>query len=139
MLHPLRTVAILMLLAGISLGVFASRAAQSFREPLPPPGTGNDAGLEGLVRLYQEDFRLTPPHADQIRRALLAHDQAVRTKFLELRQIHAEEFRSLHDTAYRRIREVLLAAGVDPARLGEPQADAEGAAGGGPESPMQGR
>jgi hypothetical protein len=118
MLSRLPTIALLMLLAGVCLGVFAARAARSFGPELPAPGSGNPAALERKVDVYQRHYQLDPHHTDQVRRALLDYDRAVREKYLAIRQdpAHADEFRRLQEQVRDRIAGILADAGAD---LGE--------------------
>jgi hypothetical protein len=105
----LRTIAILMLLAGLSLGVFASRALRAWGPSDLAPGTERAAAprIEQLVDHYQRDYNLTPQDADRVRRALVEYDRAVRTRLLELRQQHAPDFEQLNREVEERIAEIL--------------------------------
>ena len=88
MIFKLRTIAILMLLAGLSLGIFASRALRAMGGPADAtaPVSGGQAQIELRVDYYQRDYRLTPQQTDRLREALYRHDRLIRDKYLELRQ-----------------------------------------------------
>lgn len=108
MIPRLRTIALLMLLAGLSLGIFTSRALRAMGGgELAAAPTGPQPKIEVLVDLYRDQFRLDPQQTDRIRRVLYAHDRAVAAKLWELRQRHAEEFRDLQDKATQEIQGIL--------------------------------
>jgi hypothetical protein len=104
----LRTISILMLLAGASLGVFAGR---SLLGDASDPPIGSDRGVEESVRLFRERYHLTEPQADEVRQVLREHDRRVRSKLNELRRRHEAEFRSISEDADARIRTILAEAG----------------------------
>jgi len=107
MFPRLRTIALLMLLAGLSLGIFTSRALRAFGETDDAPRTdGRTPRIELQVELYQRDFHLEDEQADRVRRILYQYDREVKAKIWELRQRHADEFRSLYDVAEDRIQRV---------------------------------
>jgi hypothetical protein len=111
MTHPLRTIAFLMLVAGLSLGVFASRALRALGQAGPTDAVpASPARIELLVDLYRRDFRLDERQSDQVRQELLRYDRRVRDRLLELRQQHAAEFRGFYDEAEEQIRAILAEA-----------------------------
>jgi hypothetical protein len=106
MLTRLRTVAVLMLLAGAALGVFASRA-------LTKPRAG-DVGtpafsprIESRVRTYVDVFDLDAGQADRVRSALVEYDRRVHVLISELRRMHAADFNALQGEAEAKIKSVL--------------------------------
>lgn len=88
MIFKLRTIAILMLLAGLSLGIFASRALRAMGGPADEtaPVSGGQEQIELRVDYYQRDYRLTPQQTDRLRKELYRYDRLIRDKYLELRQ-----------------------------------------------------
>lgn len=111
MIPRLRTIAILMLLAGLALGIFTSRALRAMGpDALAASTAGRQPKIEVLVDLYQSEFRLDPQQADHVRRVLYAHDRAVAAKIWELRQRHADEFLDLQDEATQEIETILAEA-----------------------------
>lgn len=109
MIPPLRIVAILMLLAGLALGVFASRALRAVGSNVllvdPPRGTGSR--IELLVDEYRQAFRLDQGQADRVRRELQRYDRSVAGLIWELRQSHADRFRTLFEECSQHIRTIL--------------------------------
>ena len=105
----LRTIAILMLLAGLSLGVFAAQALgglpwsglRIFRAREPSPRV-----RQYLEQLRQE-FQLDEERTRRIADTLDEYDGAVRKKIYELRQQHRAEFRALFDAAQEKIDGIL--------------------------------
>lgn len=109
MVPRLRTIAILMLLAGLSLGVFTARALRAFSttDLLQDRQTSGNARIEQLVTLYAEEFDLDALASSQVRDELTRYDQALNKLYWQLRQDHKDQFRALHEEASRRIEEVL--------------------------------
>ena len=72
----LRTVAILLLLAGLALGVFTSRALRALRpsDLLADPTRANSPQIEQLVDTYQRAYQLDAREADAIRQELRRYD-----------------------------------------------------------------
>ncbi|MHC5009885.1 MAG: hypothetical protein ACYTG6_02920 [Planctomycetota bacterium] len=105
----MRTIAILMLLAGISVGIFASRGLRALgpAEDAPSASAQVPPRIEQKVDLYQRAFQLDDRRADLIRRELLRYDSEIRAKILELRQKHAPEFDLLFQETEARIDEIL--------------------------------
>lgn len=107
MFPRLRTIALLMLLAGLSLGIFTSRALRAFGEGAESPRTdGRTPRIELHVDLYQRDYHLDDEQADRIRRILYEYDRAVDARIWELRQRHADEFQALYEDAETRMRSI---------------------------------
>lgn len=111
MFPRLRTIALLMLLAGLSLGIFTSRALRAFGEADHPPRTdGRLPRIELLVDLYQRDYRLSHEQADRIRQELYQYDRAVDAKIWEFRQRHADEFQTLFDETETKLLDIFKEA-----------------------------
>lgn len=115
MIPRLRTVAFLMLLAGLSLGVFAARALRAFGPGDLPAGAvaGNEPRIELEVQMIQRDYHLTAPQTDRVRQELYRYDRRVRDKLLELRQKYAQDFTSLYTESTNRLNEILKEATKD--------------------------
>lgn len=108
MLPRIRVIALLMLLAGASLGVFASRALQATSAPESlDADQRTPKRIERLVDRYVNEYALDPKQEEGVRQALLRYDRQVRNKLLELRQQHAHEFRRLFDETDASIAEIL--------------------------------
>ena len=114
MLPRIRTIAILMLLAGLCLGIFASRALRAMGGPEKTgPVTGGQPQVEQRVEYFQRYYRLTPQQTDAIRRELYQHDRLVRDKLWELRKVHADWFETRREALETRVREILREATED--------------------------
>lgn len=99
MLHSLRTVAILMLIAGVCMGVFASTVVAGKRPTVPPT---LDDTIEERVKAYSDLYSLDVGKTDMIRRELQRHRRELRDLLLELRARHQDEFSDLvHKTKLR--------------------------------------
>ena len=113
MVPRLRTIAILMLLAGLALGVFTSRALRAFstRDLLAaaPTPVGTER-IQGLVDVYRQEFNLDDARADLIRQELERYDRQIGALLWELRQQNASKFRTLFDECSERIRGLLEGA-----------------------------
>jgi hypothetical protein len=109
MIARLRTVAILLLLAGLALGVFASRAVRALGTPdlVPAKAAGGDPRIEQKVALYQKAFQLDPQRTERIRRELHLYDRRMTDLLWELRREHADRFDRLYKDADDGIRAVL--------------------------------
>jgi len=114
----LRTIAILMLLAGLALGVFASRALRAIGpdDILTRPVHDSGPRIEALVGLYQNKYALDGKTTDRIRQELTRYNRRVGSLVWELRQANADRFRALFDDSAERIHGILSAAGVEPER-----------------------
>jgi hypothetical protein len=108
-----RVISILMLLAGLSLGVFASRALRAARlaDTAPAADAHVPARIEQKVDLYQRAFGLDAQHTDQVRQQLQRYDRDVRNLLLELRQHHAKDFEELRERTETQITRILKDAG----------------------------
>jgi hypothetical protein len=104
MLHSLRTVALLMLVAGVSLGVFAS----TLMAEKPSASTVQlDQRIEERVKLYREFYDLDDARTDAIRRELNRQRREMRDLVLDLRQRHAAEFDQLVKGTEERVKAIL--------------------------------
>ncbi|MFV1958868.1 MAG: hypothetical protein ACC662_05580 [Planctomycetota bacterium] len=114
----LRTIAILMLLAGLALGVFASRALRAIgpNDPLTGPVRDSGSRIEALVGLYEGSYALDGETTDRIRQELTRYNRRVGSLVWELRQANADRFRALFDDSAERIQRILGSAGVGPER-----------------------
>lgn len=110
MFYSLRSISLLMLVAGLSLGVFAGTLIAVKRTPAP---LTLDQRVEQRVKLYRELWDLEVGPTDAIRRALQDHRRQLRDKLIEMRQRHAEEFRGLRVETEQRIQNILKSAGVE--------------------------
>lgn len=103
MVRTLTIVALLALLAGLSVGFFVAEAQ----------GIGASAGapadpvLEGKVRMYREYYDLGPEAVEEVRTALREYDQRLADLLRQLRIQHQEQFKALADHANERIQRVL--------------------------------
>lgn len=104
MLHSLRTVAALMLIAGVCMGVFASTLMANKRPQVEPT---LDSRIEERVKEYREFFNLDVGRTDMVRRELQRHRRELRDLLLELRQRHEQEFSELVQKTEERIGEIL--------------------------------
>ena len=105
MLYSLRSIALLMLLAGGSLGVFAGTlVANRHTEPEAP---SLERRVEERVRAYREAYALDDARADAVRQVLLAHKREVREMLLELSRRHKDEFSKQVQKTEERIKLIL--------------------------------
>ncbi len=103
MVRTLTVVALLALLAGLSVGFFVAEAkgvGASADAPVDPV-------LEGKVRMYREYYDLGPTEVEEVRSALREYDQRLADLLRQLRTQHQEQFKSLADHANERIQRVL--------------------------------
>ena len=108
-----RTLSILMLLAGISMGVFAGTLVAD--DPAPQLGThkaGDAANLR--AKHYQDVHGLDEVQTDAIRQALVRHHRLLHDKLRALWQEHDVEFKVLSLETEQRIDRILTEAGVTP-------------------------
>ena len=101
-----RGLAVLTLLAGGSLGLFAGRALWAERPTTGVAPVLNPA-IEAKVSLYAEAFRLDTPGADRVRRTLQEYDQQVLEVYRSLRVSQANRFKSLSAEFEERMRTIL--------------------------------
>jgi hypothetical protein len=111
----LRTVAFLMLLAGLSLGIFTSRAlrAMSPEEIQAGPRTGAHPRIEYQVDLLRSYYNLTETQANRIRQVYYGYDEKVHARIVQLRQEHAADFRAYSEEAQEAIDSILKEAAPD--------------------------
>jgi hypothetical protein len=109
MIYSLRGVALLMLVAGISLGVFAGTLIAIKRTPTP---LSLEQTVEERVKLYREFYDLDVGSTDAIRRELQRHRRELRDKLVDLRRRHADEFNDLVTETETRIEKILKSARV---------------------------
>ena len=102
MVRTLTIVALLALLAGLSVGFFVAEA-----QGIGSSGAPTDPVLEGKVRLYREDYNLGPEAVEEVRTALREYDQRLADLLRQLRIQHQEQFKALADHANERIQWVL--------------------------------
>ena len=110
MISRIRTVAILMLLAGLALGVLSARTVRALGTSdllSKPPVTSGGPRIDQLVSVYREEFNLDPSRTDEIRRVLERYDRQVAGVLWDLRQKNADRFRAPFDEASADIREIL--------------------------------
>lgn len=101
MLTNLKTITLLMLLAGVSLGVFASTlVAGGNPEPKAAPF---DARVDAYVKAYGLDER----QAEAVRTELARHHQKMYDLLLELRRRNEDRFKEIVDETENRIREII--------------------------------
>ena len=110
MVYSLRTIALLMLVAGLCLGVFAGSLVAIKRSPTP---LTLEQRVEERVKLYREIYELDVASTDAIRRELQRFRRVLRDKLAELRQRHADEFSKLAKETEAEIQEILKQAGVE--------------------------
>lgn len=100
-----RTVAVLMLLAGLSLGVAAARTLWAVKPgPVAPV---LDQAIENKVRVYAEVYRLDAQGADRVRRRLQKHDRGVTSLYQQFRVKEASAFQELIRTTQADIDAIL--------------------------------
>lgn len=123
MFYSLRSIALLMLVAGVCLGVFAGTLmANKASEVLAP---SLDRKVEEQVNSYKEFYDLDALTADAIRHELQRHRRAVRDKLLQLRMEHRETFSELVKTTESQIAAILIEAGALPASKGSEEPSKE--------------
>lgn len=110
-----RMVAVLMLLAGASVGVLLARTLWAERPDLTAPAA-LDAAIEQKVQLYVRYGNLDAHQADRVRRCLTQLDRSVMELYRTLRQEQAGRFQTLRDAAEEELREILGEARGAPPR-----------------------
>lgn len=113
MLTNLKTITLLMLLAGVSLGVFASTLIAA-GNPEPEP-----AQFDERVEAYRDAYGLTDKQADAVRTELERHRQKMFDLLLELRRRHEGEFRNLTDETEQRIKAIIQPDGAEDGNPGD--------------------
>jgi len=106
MIYSLRSIALLMLAAGVSVGVFAGTLVANKR---PDPKPVLNQQIEERVKLYREYYALDEARTDEVRRELAHHRHELRKLFQRLRTEHQDEFSELVDGTERRIRAIIEA------------------------------
>ena len=107
MIGGLRTITVLMLLAGVSLGVFASNLIA--RDPQPVTPVVNPR-IESQVRYWRERYELDADATDRVRQALQRMTQRNRELILDLQQRHRDEFQAVVSETRDAIDAVLMEA-----------------------------
>ena len=106
----LRTGSILMLQAGLSLGVFAGTLMAD--DPDPVSGISRvEEDVNIKVKAYQDYYGLNEVEADEVRQVLTWYGRRLRDRIRTLWQENQGDFDSLQFEADRRIQEVLKQAG----------------------------
>lgn len=108
-----RLVAALMLLAGLSLGLFAARALWAGKDA-PPPARHLDPVIEAKVALYVRSYGLDEVQAEQVRLLLVEFDQRTLQLYRHLREKNPVEFEVLRDEIDSQIRDILPSGGRAP-------------------------
>ncbi len=101
MLTNLKTITLLMLLAGVSLGVFASTLVAG-GNPEPEPAPFNER-----VQAYQKAYGLDDQQSEAVRAELARHRQKMYDLLLELRRRNEDRFKEIVDDTENRIREII--------------------------------
>jgi hypothetical protein len=101
-----RVVAVLMLIAGASLGVLLAKTM--WAEPPRPVKGVFDEALEYKVGRYVDYYRLDAQGADRVRRRLQAHDDAVTGLYRTLRQQNAMDFDFLRAETEADLKAILM-------------------------------
>lgn len=104
MLTNLRNIALLMLVAGISLGVFASTLLASRGDPVRPR---LEQRIEERVKLYHDMYNLDTGRTEEIRRELIRHQRELLDLLLRLRRENSGAFSDLVSRTEDRIREII--------------------------------
>ena len=112
MIPRLRTIAVLTLLAGLSLGIFTSRALRAMGggDPDQRPPYRLQKRIEMQLDLYRDMYNLNPQELDGVEQALRKYDRDVDTQIWLLRVENAEKFQALRDRAEASIQAVLTDA-----------------------------
>jgi hypothetical protein len=104
MFSNLRNIAILMLVAGVSLGVFAQNLIAA-RPASPRPLL--ERRIEERLKLYREVYNLDPQQTAAVRRELIRHHREVLDLLLKLRREHRKDFEKVVSETEQRIREII--------------------------------
>jgi hypothetical protein len=109
-----RVVAILMLLAGVSLGVFTARALHAGRElPVAPV---LDQAIEVKVDLYRKYYALDETQVDRVRQTLKDFDRETLGIYRRLREANPSPFEALRQEMEQRMQSILKEAGPLPGK-----------------------
>jgi hypothetical protein len=112
-MRRLGTIAVLMLLAGLSLGVFATRAVSILGYEPPTSAVPAFGTIENRAQFYRVRYHLDDARTEQVRQALVSYERAVDAKLFELRKMHPKAFDELRAETDKRIQEVLDSARKD--------------------------
>ncbi len=104
MLTNLKTITLLMLLAGVSLGVFAGTLIAA-GDPGPEPSPFSER-----AKAFQELYGLTPEQTADVERELERHRQRIYDVLLELRRDNQDRFSEVIDDTENRIRAIIEGA-----------------------------
>lgn len=100
MLTNLKTLTLLMLLAGVSLGVFANTLIARAPEPAAAP-------YDERVEAYRRAYGLDDQQTEAVRTELIRHRQKMYDLLLELRRKNELRFTEVVDRTENRIREII--------------------------------
>jgi hypothetical protein len=118
MIPRLRTIALLMLAAGLSLGVFAAKALSTWHLPFSPDPKAASAAIEERVRFYQRRHGLDASATDLVRRELIRYDRQVMDAMWAFRNQNHAWFQWAADGAKERMDHILRTGMIPPAGLG---------------------
>lgn len=109
MRYGIRTIMALMLLGGLSVGVFAGSLIA--RDRAADPATfGADRTLELKVDVYRDYYGLDAEATDAVRQVLRAYTRRTRDALNELRVRHADRFEAIRAEAQAGIQEIVTGA-----------------------------
>ena len=97
----LKILTLLMLLAGVSLGVFATTLIARSPDPVAK------APYDERVEAYRRAFGLDDQQAEDVRTELRRHRQKLYDLLLELRRKNEDRFTEIVDRTENRIREII--------------------------------
>lgn len=100
MLTNLKTLTLLMLLAGVSLGVFATTLIARSPEPARAP-------YDERVEAYRRAYGLDDQETEAVRTLLIGHREKMYDLLLELRHKNERRFKEIVDRTEKRIREII--------------------------------
>jgi hypothetical protein len=106
----LRTIALLMLAAGLALGMFATRAFSLFGTPPRSETVPASPTIEERVQYYRARYHLDDAQTERIRQIHVTYQRNVDAQLLLLRQENAKPFDDLLKDANQRIQEVIETA-----------------------------
>ncbi len=101
MLTNLKTITLLMLLAGVSLGVFANTLIAG-GSPEPKP-----AAFDERVEAYRDAYGLDERQAEAVRTELERHRRKMYDLLMQLRRDHSDRFQDVVDETENRIRAII--------------------------------
>ena len=109
----LRTIAVLMLLAGGSLGLFAATLVADDTALQAP--TDLDKQVDTQVRYYELEFGLDENQREAVRATLLQQRRATLDLLRQLHQENRERFDAIGDQTVNRIRKIVGPEAFDKA------------------------